>query len=77
MKKLLLLLTLMGFLAFVPSISFAQRKSGTKSSKPKAVHVKSYTTKTGKHVKSHYRSKPVKRKHAYILEAAENRRIIA
>jgi len=35
--------------------------------KAKTVHVKSYTTKKGKHVDSHYRSRPTRhRKYSYI-----------
>jgi hypothetical protein len=82
MKKLLLFLTLLGFLALTPSIGFGQKRSSSKSYKksykPKTVRVKSYTTKKGKHVKSYRRSKPSKRRHAYILiEAVEPKRIAA
>jgi|GEM_PF-4156642 len=60
MKKVFLTLLLAVFtICFTHSNAIAQK---SKSHKPKTVKVKSYTTKKGKTVRSHYRSKPSRRK---------------
>lgn len=55
MKKLLIFFTFLCCLIGSPHLISAEKK---KSYKPKTVHVRSYTTKKGKHVRSHKRSKP-------------------
>ena len=62
MKRIILSLLLFMAILFAPSLCHAQ-----KSYKPKTVHVRSYTTKSGKTVRSHWRSKPTRRKHSYVM----------
>lgn len=68
MQKIIIAILLAAGLFFTPSDVFSQKR---KSSKPKTVHVRSYTTKKGKYVRSHYRSKPSKRRHTYIMPMAK------
>ncbi len=76
MRKLLVAIILVFGIFFTPFHSFSQN-SKSKSYKPKTVRVKSYTTKKGKHVKSHYRSKPSKRKHTYIIPIRKPEELVA
>lgn len=69
MKKILIAVTFLCCLTAFSNHALAQKKSSykTKSAKPKTVRVKSHTTKKGKHVKSHYRSKPTRKKYSYTV----------
>lgn len=65
MKKNILLLTIFTFICFLFTQPIHAQKR--KSSKAKTVRVKSYTTKKGTRVKSHYRSKPGGRRAGIII----------
>lgn len=64
MKKIIIVLLMLFAFATLSQSAFSQKR---KSSKAKTVRVKSYTTKKGKHVKSHYRSKPSKKRRTFII----------
>ncbi|MFD2920387.1 hypothetical protein ACFS6H_11735 [Terrimonas rubra] len=65
MKKSILLLIIFTITCFLfTHTAHAQKR---KSSKAKTVRVKSYTTKKGTRVKSHYRSKPGGRRAGMII----------
>jgi hypothetical protein len=53
-----------GFLLFIGAV-FTGNAAFSQSRASKSVHVKSYTTKRGKYVRSYYRSKPSKSKKKY------------
>lgn len=59
MKRIVLLLSFLFFVLVFPRVASAQTRA-------KTVHVRTYTTKKGKTVKAHYRSKPSKHKTAYL-----------
>ncbi len=63
MKKILLMVIAFAIALFTFQSTSAQSRKGYK---PKTVHVKSYRTKSGKQVRSHYRSKPSKRRTASV-----------
>ena len=78
MKKKLLpvFITVITFLLFSFPVNAQKKTYKSKSSsykpkttpaKPKTVHVRSYTTKKGKYVRSHYRSKPTRKKTSFII----------
>jgi hypothetical protein len=69
MKKLLIAFTFLCFLLTLFQVATAQKR---KTYKPKTVHVNSYNTKKGKHVRSYKRSKP-SAKHTYIIPMVKER----
>lgn len=79
MKKLFTVITFLCCLIAFSNNADAQRKTShkSKSYKPKTVRVKSYTTKKGKHVRSHYRSKPSRRKYNYLMPMVRREELAA
>jgi hypothetical protein len=73
MKRIIPLLLLFFASIFFFNTEVAAQK---RSSKPKTVKVKSYTTKKGKHVRSHYRSKPKRKSAYYLIPYIDRRRVL-